>query len=130
MKNIKRILLAMLVLQLGITSCKKSELEKTETGSTSNPQKFTEIKTNKDFSWSTNKKIALQFKPALNDTRVSVLKVVDASGIVYFKKLQKANESYTGTIVVPAHVKTLKYVYGGITKEFNAQTAVLTIELK
>ena len=130
MKNIKLILTAMILIQLGLTSCKKLEVEKTEKGTVSDPKKFTEIKTSKDFGWSTSKSIAINFQAKANDARVAVLKVVDASGNVYFKKLQKANEKFSGTIHVPSHVKTLKYVYGGITKEFSTQAPLLTIELK
>ena len=130
MKNFKLLLLLLLVWQLTLTSCKKSELDKNEKGASEAPLKFTEIKTNANFSWSTTKKIALEFKPIAHDTRVSVLKVVDANGHVYLKKLQKASEKFSGSIEVPIHLKTLKYVYAGIQKEFSANAGVLNIDVK
>ncbi|MCG9879584.1 MAG: hypothetical protein MH472_03205 [Bacteroidia bacterium] len=129
MKNIKLLLAGLILVQLGLTSCKKLELEKTEKNTISDPKKFTEIKTSKEFTWSTNKTIAIDFPARANDARVAVLKVVDASGNVYFKKLQKANEKFVGSIQVPSHMKSLIYVYGGIQKEFSTQSPSLTITL-
>ncbi|MCG9879582.1 MAG: hypothetical protein MH472_03195 [Bacteroidia bacterium] len=130
MKNVKLIISAALLWQFGLTSCKKLEVEKKENSNSTEIKKFTEIKTSKEFTWSTNKTIAIDFPARANDARVAVLKVTDANGVVYFKKLQKANEKFTGSIQVPSHVKTLSYVYGGIKKEFSTNNPSLTIDLK
>jgi hypothetical protein len=130
MKSTKLLIGAILIWQVGITSCKKVELEKNIDSTSQDAKKFSEIKASKEFTWATNKAIEINFTATANDARVAVLKVVDASGNVYFKRLQKANEKFAGTIHVPSHVKTLKYVYGGIEKEFNTTSPTLTINLK
>ena len=130
MKNLKLLLLLLLVWQFTVTSCKKSELDKNEKDVSETPLKFTEIKTNTSFTWSTTRKINLELKPIANDSRSSVLKVIDTNGNVYFRKLQKASEKFSGSIEVPIHLKTLKYVYGGIQKEFNTNIASVNVELK
>lgn len=128
MKNVKIIFALLVFLQLGFSSCKKEESFKK--GSSAVPQKFGNIKANKTFTWTTTRVVKMQYKSNLNDTRIAVLKVVDAKGIVYFKKLQPANQSFSGSIEVPNHVNTLKYVYGGFQNEFSAQVGTLNIELK
>jgi hypothetical protein len=130
MKNLKLLLLVLLIWQLTLTSCKKTEIIKKETGVSDAPSKFTEIKTNADFAWSTTKKIKIEYKPTNNDTRVSVLKVEDSNGHVYLKKLQKTSEKFSGSIEVPIHLKTIKYSIAGIQRELNASAGVLNIEVK
>ena len=130
MKNLKLLFLLLLVWQLTLTSCKKSELDTNEKGTAEAPLKFTEIKTNTQFTWSTTQKIVIEFKAIANDTRVSVLKVVDANGHVYFKKLQKASEKFSGSIEVPIHLKTLKYVYAGNQKEFSTRAGIVNVDVK
>jgi hypothetical protein len=130
MKNLKLLLLVLLIWQLTLTSCKKTEIIKKETGVSDAPSKFTEIKTNASFSWSTTKKIKIEYKPTSNDSRVSVLKVEDSNGHVYLKKLQKTSEKFSGSIEVPIHLKTIKYSIAGIQKELNASAGVLNIEVK
>jgi hypothetical protein len=128
MKNIKTIFACIVMLQIGLSSCKKQENEKI--GGSADVKKFAEIKANKNFTWSTTRLIQLNFKSNPTDSRVAVLKVVDAKGIVYFKKLQYANQKFMGSIEVPNHVNTLKYIYGGIQKEFSTQAGVVNVELK
>ena len=128
MKNLKTIFALLVILQFGFSSCKKEESIKK--GSSAVPQKFGNIKANKTFTWTTTRVIQLHYKSSLNDTRVAVLKVVDAKGIVYFKKLQYANQNFIGSIEVPNHVNTLKYVYGGVQNEFSSNVGLLNIELK
>ena len=128
MKNLKTIFALLLILAFGFSSCKKEE--RIKKGAPAIPQKFGNIKANKTFTWTTTRVIQLQYKSNLNDTRVAVLKVVDAKGIVYFKKLQYANQNFKGSIEVPNHVNTLKYVYGGVQNEFSSNVGLLNIELK
>jgi hypothetical protein len=128
MKNLKTIFALLVILQFGFSSCKKEESIKK--GAPAIPQKFGNIKANKTFTWTTTRVIQLHYKSNLNDTRVAVLKVVDAKGIVYFKKLQYANQNFIGSIEVPNHVNTLKYVYGGVQNEFSSNVGLLNIELK
>ena len=128
MKNLKTIFALLVILQFGFSSCKKEESIKK--GSSAVPQKFGNIKANKNFTWTTTRVIQLHYKSNLNDTRVAVLKVVDAKGIVYFKKLQYANQNFIGSFEVPNHVNTLKYVYGGVQNEFSSNVGLLNIELK
>lgn len=116
------------MMQIGLSGCKKQENEKNVVSA--DVKKFAEIKANKNFTWSTTRLVQLNFKPNPTDSRVAVLKVVDAKGIVYFKKLQYANQEFTGSIEVPNHVNTLKYVYGAIQKEFSTQAGVVNVELK
>ena len=130
MNNLKLLLLVLLTWQLTLTSCKKTEIIKKENGVSDAPSKFTEIKTNTQFTWSTTQKIVIEFKAIANDTRVSVLKVVDANGHVYFKKLQKASEKFSGSIEVPIHLKTLKYVYAGNQKEFSTRAGIVNVDVK
>ncbi len=130
MNNLKLLLLVLLTWQLTLTSCKKTEIIKKENGVSDAPSKFTEIKTNANFAWSTTKKIKIEYKPTNNDTRVSVLKVEDLNGHVYLKKLQKTSEKFSGSIEVPIHLKTIKYSIAGIQKELNANAGVLNIEVK
>ena len=130
MNNLKLLLLVLMIWQLTLTSCKKTEIVKKENGVSDAPSKFTEIKTNAGFSWSTTKKIDIEYKPINNDTRVSVLKIEDSNGHVYLKKLQKRSEKFSGSIEVPIHLKSIKYTIAGIQREFNANTGVLNIELK
>jgi len=122
--------LLLLVWQLTTTSCKKADVDKNEQDVSVAPKKFTEIKVNQNFTWSTTKVIQLNFKSIPNDPRNAVLRVVDADGVVYFKKLQSANQKFNGSIVVPSHITKLKYIYGSIQQEFNANAGVVNIDVK
>jgi hypothetical protein len=120
MNKLKCMFLLLLVWQLTTTSCKKADVDKNEQDVSAAPKKFTEMKVNQNFTWSTTKVIQLNFKSIPNDPRNAVLRVVDADGVVYFKKLQSANQKFNGSIVVPSHITKLKYIYGSIQQEFNA----------
>lgn len=122
--------LLLLVWQLTSTSCKKADVDKNEQDVSAAPKKFTEMKVNQNFTWSTTKVIQLNFKSIPNDPRNAVLRVVDADGVVYFKKLQSANQKFNGSIVVPSHITKLKYIYGSIQQEFNANAGVVNIDVK
>lgn len=122
--------LLLLVWQLTTTSCKKADVDKNEQDVSAAPKKFTEMKVNQNFTWSTTKVIQLNFKSIPNDPRNAVLRVVDADGVVYFKKLQSANQKFNGSIVVPSHITKLKYIYGSIQQEFNANAGVVNIDVK
>jgi hypothetical protein len=122
--------LLLLVWQLTTTSCKKADVDKNEQDVSVAPKKFTEMKVNQNFTWSTTKVIQLNFKSIPNDPRNAVLRVVDADGVVYFKKLQSANQKFNGSIVVPSHITKLKYIYGSIQQEFNANAGVVNIDVK
>ena len=130
MNRFKCMFLLLLVWQLTTTSCKKADVDKNEQDVSAAPKKFTEIKTNTNFTWSTTQKISIEFKPTANDARVSVLKVVDANGNVYFRKLQKASEKFSGSIEVPIHLKSLRYVYAGIQKDFSTNLGILNVQAK
>jgi len=122
--------LLLLVWQLTTTSCKKADVDKNEQDVSAAPKKFTEMKVNQNFTWSTTKVVQLNFKSIPNDPRNAVLRVVDADGVVYFKKLQSANQKFNGSIVVPSHITKLKYIYGSIQQEFNANAGVVNIDVK
>lgn len=129
MKYTKTILTAACLLQLGLYSCRKQEIVKEEKGSTT-AVKFAEMKTPQNFKWATNNLIHVQIQPLLNDNRKSVLKIVDASGVVYFKKLHSAKEQFSTSIEVPAHIKTLKVVFAGTQKEFSTSSNKISFNLK
>lgn len=128
MKNINTIFAILIFWQFVFSSCKKQEKVKNE--SANETLKFAELKVDKNFNWSTSKVIQLNFKPIPNDPRNAVLKVVDADGVVYFKKLQSANQKFNGSIVVPSHITKLKYIYGSIQQEFSANVGVVNIDVK
>ncbi|MCE2740461.1 MAG: hypothetical protein LW669_03125 [Sphingobacteriales bacterium] len=130
MNKLKCMFLLLLVWQLTTTSCKKADVDKNEQDVSAAPKKFTEMKVNQNFTWSTTKVIQLNFKSIPNDPRNAVLRVVDADGVVYFKKLQSANQKFNGSIVVPSHITKLKYIYGSIQQEFNANAGVVNIDVK
>lgn len=128
MKNINTIFAILVFWQFGFSSCKKQEKVKNE--SANENVKFAEMKVNQNFNWSTTKVIQLNFKSIPNDPRSAVLRVVDGDGVVYFKKLQSANQKFNGSIVVPSHITKLKYIYGSIQQEFNANSGVVNIDVK
>lgn len=130
MKNSKTILLILCVLQFSIMSCKKQLVEKYEESQANKVKKFTDIKAAKNFKWATMNVVSINFPSNQNDARISTLKITDAEGNVYFQKLQKANEAFTGSIEVPAHLETLKMSYGGIHKDVNLTSGKIEIELK
>lgn len=130
MKSTKLLLAALCLLQLIFYSCRKQEIIKQENASATTAAKFAEIKSPQNFKWATNNLVQVQIQPNANDNRKSVLKVVDANGQVYFKKFHKANERFSTSLEVPAHIKTLKVVFGGFQKEFGTGSSKISLNLK
>ena len=130
MKYTKTILTAACLLQLGLYSCRKQEPLKQESAASTTATKFAEMKTPENFKWATNNVMNIQFQPIQNDTRKAVLKVVDASGRVYFKKLHSANESFSTNLEVPAHIQSLKVVFAGVQKDFTTSSSKVNLNLK
>jgi|GEM_PF-2562463 len=130
MKYTKILLTVASLLQLGLYSCRKQEIVNAEKSTSPTAASFAEIKSPQNFKWASNNLINLQIQPNSNDTRKSVLKVVDADGHVYLKKLHCANERFSTAIEVPAHIKALKVVYSGFQKEFGTGTSKVFINLK
>jgi hypothetical protein len=72
----------------------------------------------------------VQLPAVKNDTRKSVLKIVDAEGRVYMKKFHSANEAFTASIEVPSHIKNLKVVFAGVQKDFTTSSSRVNLNLK
>lgn len=130
MKSFKIIFLLLCVLQFGLSSCKKQLVEKYEENQSAKAKKFADLKAPKTFKWATMNQVGISFTSIPNDARISTLKITDVDGNVYFKKLQKANEAFTGSIEVPAHLETLKMTFGGMQKEINVTSGKMNIDLK
>ena len=74
--------------------------------------------------------IQVQLPAVKNDTRKSVLKIVDAEGRVYMKKFHSANEAFTAAIEVPSHIKNLKVYFAVVQKVFVTSLNKVVIDLK
>jgi hypothetical protein len=129
MKYTKFALAAVCIAQLSLISCRKQPSIAEEMGATQT-SKFTSITPSQNFKWVTNNVIQVQLSAVKNDTRKSVLKIVDAEGRVYLKKFHSANEAFKASIEVPSHIKNLKVVFGGVQKDFVACTNKVVIDLK
>ncbi len=130
MKYTKILLTSACLLQLGLYSCRKQEIVKAENGTAQTAESFASIKTPQNFKWATNNVINVQIQPNQNDTRKSVLKIVDAEGRVYMKKFHSANEAFTASIEVPSHIKNLKVVFGRVQKTFITSSSMVNLNLK
>jgi len=129
MKYAKFALAVICIAQLSLISCRKQPSVAEEMGTTQS-SKFTSITPSQNFKWATNNVIQVQLPAVKNDTRKSVLKIVDAEGRVYMKKFHSANEAFTASIEVPSHIKNLKVVFAGVQKDFTTSSSRVNLNLK
>jgi hypothetical protein len=125
----KKIIFAMF-LSIGLLSmaCKKHTVNNENSGA--NQSKFENIKAPQNFKWSTLNTINFNYIPTANDARVSTLKIVDATGNIYFQRLQKANQAFESTIEVPGHIQQLEMRYAGLKKAIAITNGKATISLR
>jgi len=129
MKNLTLILLV----AIGLSSCKKSLLEKVTPTSNPTSQKvanFNELTASDNFDWKTSKTINFTFKgfntivPAKGNLIVSS----DDDKIVFDSGNHLMSENFTSSIQVPNHIKGLTIKFGSITKTFTTQSNSITFD--
>ncbi len=126
MKNLKLTFgLLLIVLASACTKVKDAELAQ--------PTKITnfkEIKVADNFKWNTTNPINLNFKPTIGDVRISVLKVTSEDGAVIYQRLQKAGESHSIVLEIPAHYTKVNVSFGGTVKSFESKSGKIDMDLK
>ena len=129
MKNFQLLIIATLTL-FSFTSCVKQmdavPANIPAVATVTPADKFSDIKANDNFNWSTSHKINFSFLGSTGEDFQLVLKVQDADGNVLFEKLQKGNEDYNDAFEIPAHCKTLSVSYGSTIKEFDCNATSIS----
>ena len=114
MSNFKSSAIALisLVLVIGIASCKKSS------NSTVNPTKFSEIKLNQNFDWSTGQNVTLQVTGigVLSNEKNFLVVSDPATNAVYSKVYVSMSTNISQTIRVPRGTTSLLVQFGTISK--------------
>jgi hypothetical protein len=114
MKNIKKYSLAALVGATLLSSCKK------ESVSVNNPSSsvssFTAISTNSSFNWANQKKLTFTFTGSPSNGYNSLLKITSPDGNVVFQKVQKGDQNFSTTVILPTNYSTLNLSFGSIQK--------------
>lgn len=123
----KKLSIAGCLLIIGLVSCKKESNVGNPTTPTVN--KFEAINTASSFNWSSENKIAFSFTGIAVNSYNAILKVTTPDGNVIFQKLQKGDENYSGTIVVPANYETINVQFGGVKKNFTVKNGVVNMIL-
>ncbi|OYU96358.1 MAG: hypothetical protein CFE21_08145 [Bacteroidetes bacterium B1(2017)] len=134
MKNLKTIAILALVALFALPSCKKDLVNKYESAKTtpvaSSAKSVKEIKAPASFSWNTTKTVGFDFKGIAGDARKSTLTLIAEDNTVLFRKLQNADENYTGTIELPTAASKVFVLYNGIKTEMPVSASNLNISLK
>ncbi|MFZ4798879.1 MAG: hypothetical protein ACOYMA_15370 [Bacteroidia bacterium] len=132
MKNLKNIILLVVLTQALLTSCKKPEMFKNETTTTNSivAKSVKEIKAPNSFNWNTSNTVNFTFKGLVGDVRKSTLTILAEDNSVLFKKLQSASENFSGSVEIPAHVGKITVRYNNNATEFTISSNKFAIELK
>ena len=96
---------------------------------TTQPEKFSEINTPPNFSWTTTNKVNFNFKCLSVNEYQLVLKVLGTDGAILLQKLQKANEDYKVVIELPSYYKALTVNYGSIIEEIDCTSGSVAITI-
>jgi|688.fasta_scaffold53068_3 hypothetical protein len=125
MKNLRNLLILILISVIVLPSCKKDLVEKFEQNKTTEKviaKNTSEVKAPENFKWSTSRTIKLTANGIVGDARVSVLRVEATDGTVLFTKLQKVKESVDLTLEVPARYEKVNVVFGGMQKTYDTKS--------
>jgi hypothetical protein len=128
MKIIRFIVVVGIALVLMVVACKRTSIERN--GEIQPKQEFANLKTSDQFSWNTNASLQIQFLGKQNDPRIAAFKILDEKGEIYFQKLQKANESFTSRIQLPAHIQNLQWSFAGQNLKFNAKAGKIVVVIQ
>jgi|688.fasta_scaffold807336_1 hypothetical protein len=121
MKNLSILIVIVL---LGLTSCKKDLLEKvTPTSQDETSNSFKQMKVGPDFDWKSSKEITLKIEGLNTITPIRETFTVSSldNKIIFYQALQTMNVSLTTKFVVPNHIKELSVSFGTIKKVYNTQ---------
>jgi hypothetical protein len=113
---------------LMVVACKRTSIERN--GEIQPKQEFVKLKTTEQFAWSTNSSLQVQFVGNQNDPRIAAFKILDDKGRIYFQRLQKAKESFSSKIQVPAHLSILQWSFAGQNMKFNPKSGKIVVVLQ
>ena len=122
-----KLLVVALVLLISV-SCKKETETKVDVPST--PGKFSEIKTDPNFNWSTTREVevkvlGLKTEMPIANTLVLSNKEKDAN---YYTGRHDMSESFTFKIVVPTRQDSMVLSFGSIQKTYGIQQASVEVD--
>lgn len=121
MKNLSVLIVIVL---LGLTSCKKDLLEKvTPPTQDQTSNSFTQMKVGPDFDWKSSKEITLKIEGLNTIAPIKETFTVSSldNKIIFYQALQPMNVSLTTKFVVPNHIKELSVSFGSIKKVYPTQ---------
>ncbi len=105
------------LIQTTFTSCKKLENAESKTETTPKITNFKQIKVDPSFDWKSTSNVTLNIAAANTPVTITnTLVVKTETGVVIYKKLQKMNEAFTTSLVVPSSLKKVVVSYGSIVK--------------
>jgi hypothetical protein len=128
-KSLIRVAVLFIILETGLSSCKKMEIVK-DAPLTTTAKTTLDIKAPNDFKWKTTSTFNLTIKPTEGDGRVEVLKLTFDDGVVLYQKLQKASISQNILLEIPSQYSKVNLSFGSISKVIYTKNSNVVTDLK
>lgn len=122
------ILIAVIGTIASLSSCKREFDEYKPTNATA--KTTSDLKAPAGFNWNTTNHVQFTLQGINGDQRKSTLKITTPTNDVIFQRLQNANDTYSGKIEVPAHVKTIIVTYNGVSTPYDISKGEILHSIK